>query len=368
MKGLTVILFLLLAPLAHAGLTFTLSPASQNAAKGTELTFSGSLTNTSTTDKVYLNDIALSGGDADLVLQPNTFFSNVPGILLPGETYNGVVFRVLLVSGAATGDHSASITFKGGADIFANADLATSPLTVLSPAVSVVATTPTASESGPVSGLFTVSRTSSTTTELVVTFAITGTAQNGTTYTTIPTSLTIPAGSSSAPLALAPIPDNIAQGDRTAIVTISSSSSYNVGASSTATITLKDKPTDNWRFTNFGAAANDPEAADAADWDKDSITNLMEFVLNLNPKVPDVIGLPQGVIAGDYLTLTFVPNPAATDVTFVVEASTALTGWSTADVEEVTPAIPNPPGSRVFRYKNKASDTARAFLRLRVNR
>ena len=218
---------------------------------------------------------------------------------------------------------------------------------------------------GPVSGLFTISRTGGTGIDLPVTCTLSGTAINGTSYNLLPNTFTIPSGTASTTITLTPIPNNVAEGDRTAVLTLASSSAYVVGVASSATLTIHDKPADNWRFSNFGASANDPAAADEADWDKDGITNLMEFALNLNPKTADTTALPSAVLANDYLILTFTPNPAATDVTFVVESSTALTGWSTSDVEEIPPTVP---GSRVFRYKSKVSDTARAFLRLRVSR
>jgi hypothetical protein len=365
---LALLTILVIAGNARAGLALTLNPAAQNAAPGRTLDFAGTLTNTSPTDKLFLNDIALSGADPALDLEANTFFANVPGILLPGETYNGLLFRVRLADSATASDHSASIVIKGGSDIFAAGDLNTATFAVLSPSVTIAATTPSASESGPSNGLFTITRTGSTTTSLLVTFAISGTALNGTSYTLIPTSVTLPVGSASATVTVSPSPNNIAEGDRSIVLSLSPSSSYSVGSPTSATVILHDKPADNWRFVTFGSAANDPAAQDEADWDKDGVTNLMEFALGLNPLSAKTSSQPTASVIEDYLTLSFVPNPAATDVTFIIEASTALTTWNTSDVEDVTPAIPNPPGSKTFRYKNKVSDTSRAFLRLRVTR
>jgi hypothetical protein len=362
---LMLIVALALVEAANAGLTLTLTPAVQNAAPGTELSFIGTLTNTSATDKVFLNDIALSFSGAELVLQPNTFFANVPGILLPGESYNGLLFSVTLSSSAATGDYAATITIKGGANILATGDLVSSALTVLSPTVSIITSNANASEVGPTNGLFTVSRTGGTGTSLTVSYSISGTAVNGTSYNSLSGSITIPSGSASATIPVSPIPNLIAEGDRTVILALSASRSYVTGTSSSATVTIHDKPADNWRFVIFGSNANDPAAADIADWDKDGITNLMEYALNLNPKAADLNGQPAPVVANDYLTLSFTPNPAATDVIFVVEGSTALTSWNTSSVEETTPVQL---GSRTFRFKNKVSVTDRAFLRLRVTR
>ncbi len=371
MKRLTTLITLLaaltFAERVHAELTLTLTPSAANAAPRAVVDFSGTLTNTSTTDKVFLNDVALTFAGSELVLQPNAFFANVPGILLPGETYNGLIFRVALSANATPGDYAASLLIKGGADILANGDLANAQLIVLSPSVSITATNANAGEAGPVNGWFTVSRTGGTGADLMVSYQTSGTTINGTGYSALSGFITIPAGSASATITLVPIANNLAEGDRTAVLTLAATSSYRVAAAAaaTATVTVHDKPADNWRFVNFGAAANDPEAADGADWDKDGLTNLMEFALNLNPKVADSAAQPAPVIVNDYLTLTFVPNPAATDVTFVVEASTALSSWSTSDVEEITALQAD---GRTFRYKHPVSATGRAFLRLRVTR
>lgn len=149
----------LLALPASAALTLTLAPAAQNAARGTELVFTGTLTNTSATDKVWLNDIQASlqgSAAAYVVLKTNDFFAHVPGILLPGEIYTGPLFRLALGSGAPAGDYAGTIVLAGGADIFATGTLASAGLTVLSPDVTILATDASASEFGPDAGTFTV--------------------------------------------------------------------------------------------------------------------------------------------------------------------------------------------------------------------
>jgi hypothetical protein len=101
---------------------------------------------------------------------------------------------------------------------------------------------------------------------------------------------------------------------------------------------------------NSGANASDPIAADAADWDGDGLFNLTEYFLDLAPKTPDRDALPVPFQEGDYLYFSFVPNPAALDIIYAVEAATALGGWSTADVEPVTLPNPNPPNRVTVRY------------------
>src|SRR3954469_16120868 len=89
---MAAMLFLLGASVAWAGLTASLTPAVQNSGQGRTLIFTVTLTNTSGTDTLYLNDLQFAlNGSAATLLKPdtNTCFSNVPGILSPGETYSG---------------------------------------------------------------------------------------------------------------------------------------------------------------------------------------------------------------------------------------------------------------------------------------
>ncbi|MGZ5504211.1 MAG: hypothetical protein ACXWGY_06080 [Chthoniobacterales bacterium] len=357
---------------ARADLTMSLSASVQNSARGVELVFSGTLTNTSATDKLFLNDIAptLGGASAsNLSFKPNSFFSNVPGVLLPNESYSdSELFRVALSGAAPSGDYGGAVTIRGGADIFANDNLASSFFIILSPDVNIVANDANASEVGPDPGVFTISRTGGTSIDLPVFFTISGTAMNGSAYNAITPVATILAGSDSTTVTITPIPNNVAEGDRSANLSLTSTYTYNLGLSVTDTVTIHDKPADAWRFAEFGTNANDPAAADGNDWDGDGIRNLLEFALDLDPKTSDTIALPAAVISDDYLTISFVPNSDATDVSFIVEASTDLTNWNTSDVEVVPVQNPNPPGLQTFRYKFAVSLTSKAFLRLRVVR
>ncbi len=344
---------------ARADLTLSLSPAVQNSANGVQVVFTGTLTNTSATTQVFLNDLQITSGAR--CRSPSSRIPsspNVPGILLPGESYTGPLFSVAANSGAA--DYPGTMTVYGGGDIQASGSLASISFAVLSPAVNLVASTPAASEYGPVSGAFTLSRTGRTDVSLDVGSTITGTAVNGVAYTIISSTTTIPAGAASAIVTIAPIPDNLAQGDRTVTLALKAipagAPAFNFGANTSATVTIHDKPADQWRFQEFGAAANDPQAADDGDWDGDGIPNLLEYALGLDPKLPNASALPAALPSSGYLTLSYTPNPAAIDVAYVVEASTDLSHWSTTNVEQVSnPLMPN---AVTVRYTVPISGTA----------
>jgi hypothetical protein len=368
---LVAALLLLGASSGRAALTASLSASVQNSASGQTLLFCGTLVNSSATDELFLNGIqfALSGtAAAAIVSGSNAFYANVPGILLPGESYTGEIFSVTLSGSAPPVDYSGAVTLQGGADIFAASGLATEPFTVLSPAVTIVATSSSASEVGPVSGAFTITRTGGTEIGLPVSFAIGGTGVNGSDYQAIATSVTIASGSSSAVIAITPIPNDIAQANPTAVLTLATSTLYNPGLATTGAVTIQVKPADAWRFETFGSLANSPQAADTADWGPSGIANLTAFALNINPVSPNPALLPTPAVLSGYPTLTYHPNPAATDVTYSVEASTDLINWSTAAVQSASNPNSAPPGSVTFRYINPIGAPGCVFMRLRLTR
>ena len=116
---LLAILFFTVAIAARASLTIALAAGPQVAEQGAEMIFIGTLTNTSGTDKLVLNDLdaTLTGISAShLSLKTNAFFANVPGVLLPGETYTGVLFRIAVSRVAPPDSYGGMIAVLGGAN------------------------------------------------------------------------------------------------------------------------------------------------------------------------------------------------------------------------------------------------------------
>ncbi|WP_308411364.1 Calx-beta domain-containing protein, partial [Cylindrospermopsis raciborskii] len=106
-------------------------------------------------------------------------------------------------------------------------------------------------------GQFTLTRTGPTTSALTVNIAISGTASNGTDYSTIPTTVTFAAGSTTALVNLNVIDDTLPEGTETATLTVIAGSSYIVvglgtndaiasqgnGVASSATVSIADNDT-----------------------------------------------------------------------------------------------------------------------------
>lgn len=88
------------------------------------------------------------------------------------------------------------------------------------------------------SGTFVVTRTGSTATSLVVDYTLGGSASNATHYNA-PTSVTIPAGDSSATIAIAPVSNIHAAGRRDIVATLSPSAGYRLGAKISAAASLR---------------------------------------------------------------------------------------------------------------------------------
>src|SRR5439155_2291716 len=106
--------------------------------------------------------------------------------------------------------------------------------------VSVLATDGNASEQGPDTATFTLSRIGDTSSALTVNYALSGKTQNRKDYPPLGTSVTIAAGASSATVTVTPIDDNQAESDETVVLTISPGADYDVGSANSATITIAD--------------------------------------------------------------------------------------------------------------------------------
>jgi hypothetical protein len=128
--------------------------------------------------------------------------------------------------------------------------------------VTLVASDPDAAEPSGNNGNFTLTRSGSTASALVVNYTISGNATNGADYQTITTSATIPAGQTSVNIPINVINDTAAESDETVTLTLSPSSNYNVASSWTDTVTIQDDEVSRvtvipagsiWKYRDTGA-------------------------------------------------------------------------------------------------------------------
>ena len=109
------------------------------------------------------------------------------------------------------------------------------------PTATIVATTPSADEEGPTDGQFTLTRTGPTDAALAVTVTIQGSAINGNDYQLISSPLTIPAGQATLIVAVHPFADTLSEPLEEVVLALFPGTGYDVGASSQATVTIRDE-------------------------------------------------------------------------------------------------------------------------------
>ncbi len=202
-------------------------------------------------------------------------------------------------------------------------------LNATKPTVTVAATQATAIANQQ-DGQLTFTRSGSTVGNLLVTYAVSGTAQNGVDYAAVAGTVTIPDGAASASVTISAQP--AAPSHATVVLQVSANANYAVGTSNQANVTIV-RPFDTWAQQHFGAQAGTAAAAPGADFDHDGIANLMEYALGLDPTVASVSALPQAALkkygASSYLSFKFTRSSTATDLTYLVETSPDLASWTT---------------------------------------
>ena len=165
--------------------------------------------------------------------------------LAASTTYHYRVKSKTAAGGLATSEDATFTTLHDAGDL---------------PAITIVATDPTATEEGPTTGTFTVTRTGSTTSALTVYYSGGGTASIGVDHLSLPGSLTIAAGSSSGTIVITPIDDTLVEGDETVILILKTNAAYTVGSPGNATVTIQDN--DSTTTPTVTIAATDPTATE----------------------------------------------------------------------------------------------------------
>ena len=122
--------------------------------------------------------------------------------------------------------------------------------------VSILGSDVPAQEDGPTARRFTITRSRLEGNPLTVNYVITGTADNGVDYITIPKTVTIAGGNTSTIVTITPIDDLEAEGDENVILTLSSSIDYGLGSDNMAMIVIQDNdlPTISLEITDGQAA------------------------------------------------------------------------------------------------------------------
>jgi hypothetical protein len=179
---------------------------------------------------------------------------SVTGTATPGGQYPTLPGVALIPSGQS----SVTVAFQPRTDTRVGADetvivnvLPEAAYTVGNPASATVSIleqdftsvtiSPTAQATKPSqAGSFTVQREGDLTDNLVVFLTVGGTATPGSDYTTLPASVTIPAGAASTEIPVLPLHNSIAKGDVSVTVSLTNDFNYDVGTPGGATVWIHD--------------------------------------------------------------------------------------------------------------------------------
>ncbi|HEV8307572.1 MAG TPA: S8 family serine peptidase [Methylomirabilota bacterium] len=191
-------------------------------------------------------------GDGITSAVPGGYYDTFSGTSMATPHLTGAVAVLRSIDPALTVDQLESALMQGAVDLGSagpdnsygsgRLDLFMSAQFVMGgpdrPVVTIAATTPTASEAGSIPGIFTVTRTGPTSSALTVHYSAAGTATPGSDYTSLSGSVTIPAGSATATIAVVPVDDALIEADETVIVTLAVDAAYIVGKPGSATVTV----------------------------------------------------------------------------------------------------------------------------------
>jgi hypothetical protein len=215
--------------------TVAATPTSINEAGGTS-TYTFTRTG-STTSSLTVN-YAMSGTATN-----GTDYNTLSGSLtIASGSATGTAVLTTIDRGLTSGSKTAILTISTNANYTVGSP-SSATVTINDndalPTVTVTASPTSINEYGGTS-TYTVTRTGATTAALTVNYAMSGTATNGTDYTTLAGSLTIAIGSSTGTVTLTTIDRHLTTGSLTAILTISINANYTVGSPSNATVTISD--------------------------------------------------------------------------------------------------------------------------------
>ncbi|MBB4110697.1 beta strand repeat-containing protein, partial [Pedobacter zeae] len=193
--------------------------------------------------------------------QPTTITYTLGGTATEGSDYSAIVTKTITIpAGQTTGTITipvltdnivegtetvvATLTVSGNPTVTVSNTPATINITDNTTATVTVAATKDGAEPG-TAGEFTFTLSNVSTSDTQITYSVTGTATSGSDYTSIGTTVTIPAGQSSVRVSVPVLDDNIAEGTETVILTMAAATSNPSVTASTvpATVNITDNDT-----------------------------------------------------------------------------------------------------------------------------
>jgi hypothetical protein len=191
---------------------------------------------------------------------------------------------------------------------------------------------------GGTDGEFEFARTGETTNPLTLNYTVGGTAIAGTSYTPLSGTVTFAAGSSTADVPVATIPDGVDHNSEdTVTLTINSNTNYTVASTNTANVIIIDTDTVPTALDNFVAA----------DVNKAVTIPVLDSASDLDGNALTVSAVSRGSYGSVTLnsdgTVTYTPNTGFTgddQFTYTVEDSFGNTATGTISVTVTAPSAP----------------------------
>ena len=118
-------------------------------------------------------------------------------------------------------------------------------------------------------------------------------------------------------------------------------------------------PISGWRQTHFGSSSTNGIAAEAADPDQDGIANILEYALGMSPTAATSHQLPQPILTGSFVELSFTQPAGISGLSYIGEYSTTLapTAWL---------PLPNTSIPPLHTYRVPRSTGQQIFMRIKV--
>jgi hypothetical protein len=233
------------------------------------------------------------------------------------------------------------------------------------PAVRVFSTVPAIvrGESTPASIVFT--RDGDTAVPLQVFYQISGSASPSSLFPQPAGSIVIPAGRRELKLSLAALGTAIPQGEKNLVIQLSNHATYSLSGENSASIVVRDKPFDSWRFNNFTPAqlADPSVSGPFADPDGTGSVNLLRFFSGTSTWPRTSVITRDGT-----LYFQFERQRAASGLRYIIQESDDFRNWNPSpqlplpsSVQDhdgmlqiqipVRPPGPLPEGKKFFRLK-----------------
>ena len=183
------------------------------------------------------------------------------------------------------------------------------------PTVKLTTTDGDAGEFGPDRALaFQVARTGSLTGDLDVRYTLSGTASPVVDFTALPGVVRIPSGQADAAITTTILPDDVAEGPETIILTLSQNAAYLTGAPFSAQTMIRDRPLHAWLHARG-------RTGHVGDQDGNGSPDLIDYYTGGNSGIRVVSA------AGGIFTAIFPRSSAAEDVEGEIQWSSDLKTW-----------------------------------------